>query len=292
MIILLIISIFAASFNSVLLHTIPKGSSVFTFNLICCSVWTTALLCINKFSLAITLETAYWGVLYGIMQLLFMLFKTKAMSTGSVSITTQIGNCSLILSTAASVIIWHEQISAIQILGILFLIVSFFLCTYSKSNDQSSKIWILYCTLFFIFAAGIGIMFKCFSKSPAQSNTDDMMITAALTMFIILSVKQFFAKIFATKCVKAKKTKKKKMVFNKKYIVTAVLSGILSCIYNRLNITLAGLFPGAIFYPCFNGGVILISLILSIIFLKERLSTRQTAGLIMGTAAVLAIGLF
>lgn len=280
---LLIISIFAASLNSVLLHKLPVKSDVFTFNLIGSLLWIVILFAVNGFTVNFTFDTIFWGVLYGTVQMLFMIFKTKSMGAGPVSITTLIGNCSLILSTSVGVLFWEEKISVLQIIGIVALIVAFFLCTYQKSSTKSSKLWVFYCVFFFIFCAGVGIVFKCFSK-VGNGDANDMMVIASITMLIIFSFKKLIDMIINNKAIEKQKS-------SKSFFILALSSGILSCIYNRINISISGILPSAVFFPCFNGGVILLSFTLSVIMLKERITRRQALGLVLGTVAVLIIGI-
>ena len=195
---LLIISVFAASLNSVLLHKLSVKSDVFTFNLIGSLLWIVILFTVNGFTVNFTFDTVFWGVLYGAVQMLFMVFKTKSMGTGPVSITTLIGNCSLILSTSVGVLFWEEKISVLQIIGIVVLIVAFFLCTYQKSSTKASKLWVIYCIFFFVLCAGVGIVFKCFSKG-GKGHANDMMVIASITMLVIFSLKKLIDMIINNK---------------------------------------------------------------------------------------------
>ncbi len=289
---LLLCSVFCAAMNSLLLHKLPKGSNIQLFNALCALIWLIILFSFNGFNLTFSADIVVWGVIYGIIQELFMFFKAKAMGSGSVSITTLIGNCSLLLSTTVGAIVWNESVSAIQILGIALLISAFFLCTYSKSQSdkKASGKWLFYCVCFFVLAAAVGIIFKAFSKAQGNKHTGDMMIFAAIIMILFSLIKLYFTKII--KQTDKDGTKENIFIFNKAFLSIAVISGILSCTYNRLNISLSGLFDSVIFYPCFNGGVILLSALLSIIFLREKLTLRQSAGLALGLISVVVIGIF
>ena len=64
-------------------------------------------------------------------------------------------------------------------------------------------------------------------------------------------------------------------------------SGLFGCVYNRLNIFLAGRLPSVVFYPTFNGAVILLSTLCGLLLFRERLRARQTIGMIAGIAALL-----
>ncbi len=284
---LLFISILVASLNSVLLHKLPNKSNLYVLNMISSVVWVVILFAANGFTLHITPQIALWGILYGVVQELFMFYKAQAMKSGSVSVTTLIGNCSLILSTGVGIVAWKESISVMQILGILLLLAAFVLCTYKKTDktERASKRWLIYCLAFFTLAAGVGIIFKAFSKMGEGVGAGDMMIVAAVTMLIFSWIK-----ILLTKAVSKKQELTSK--FTKAFWGIAIISGLFSCGYNRLNISLAGLFDSAVFYPCFNGGVILTSAVLSLIFLRERLTKRQTIGLFLGVLAVVTVGVF
>ena len=292
----LILTVFMASVNSLLLHKIPKRISIFDFNTVCSAVWVAVLFCVNGLKFRVNADILFWGVLYGIVQTLFLFFKTKAMSSGLVSITTLIGNCSLILSTFVGAFVWREEISFLQIIAIAVLICAFFCCTYKKSQSKASKMWVIYCVFFFVFAAGVGIIFKTYSKLHQDSlKTGDMMITAAIVMIIILSLCKVFEKAVDKKRAEGERQTNEmpaEKLWNRKTVVIALACGLLSCAYNRLNIDLSGMFESAVFYPCFNGGTCLVSAALSVIILKERLKPIQIIGLIIGITAVVLIGVF
>ncbi len=285
--IFLCLSILFASLNSILLHKLPKNSSMFHFNMISSGVWLCLLFALNGFSLTLTPHVILWGLLYGVTQELFVFFKAQAMKNGSVSVTTLIGNCSLLLSTSVGILVWKESVSPMQIFGILLLLAAFVLSTYKKREkaENTTKRWLLYCCLFFSFAAGVGIIFKAFSKTNGADSAGDMMIFAAITMLIFSSLKLAVSKILS-------KAQPEKPALGKTFLAITLISGILSCGYNRLNIVLAGLFDSAVFYPCFNGGVILASAVLSRLLLREKLTKRQTIGLILGILAVVTVGVF
>ena len=80
--------------------------------------------------------------------------------------------------------------------------------------------------------------------------------------------------------------KKEKLIF----IRYALISGLLSCLYNRLNIYLCSVLDGVIFFPVFNGGVILLSALLAIRMLNEKLLLRQVLGVLSGILGICLIG--
>ena len=259
MYILLALSVLSASLNSVLLNKsgASKSNTVFEFNVICSIVWCVLLFFANNCKLNINLQVIIWGTMYGVAQTCFLIFKTVAMRTGSVSVTTLIGNSSLLISTFASLIIWNEPITIADAIGLLLLCVSIFLCTYKKGDAQYSPKWKYYTLFFFLFATSVGLIFKGFGKSGNLEYCGDMMFFSA----IIMTCSNFIISCVVKKQRDASRTGSKA---KREFLIFALSSGVLSCLYNRLNIFLAGSIDGVVFFPCFNGGVVLLSTFLSI----------------------------
>lgn len=279
--ILLGVAIIFASLNSVFLHNIDFSEKglVIRFNFVGSCIWAAILFIIGgRFDF--NKSVLIYGTLYAFAQVVFLIFKAKAMSLGPVSLTTLIGNMSLILSTVCGVLIWNEKVSPIQIIGILLLLISIIICTYEKTSEQNNTAWIFCCVLFFIFAAAVGIIFKAFSKTG--ENINNMMFFASLIMILLLFPASFFGK----------EKEKSKIQYTRTYISTLIICGIISCLYNRVNIYLSGAMDSVIFFPSFNGSVIILSTLFGVVLFKEKLKTKQILGITLGLISILSIGIF
>lgn len=284
--ILLVVAVIFASANSVVLHKAGamEKNSIFNLNLIASIAWCVILFFANGAKVTINAPVLIWGVIYGIVQALFILFKAAAMSAGPVAITTLMGNSSLLISTAVSLIVWNERVSAAQVVGVLLLLIGIFFCTYKKSDEGYSPKWKLLVIFFLIFAAGVGITFKAFSKSGNGAFAGDMMLVSAVIMVLSFAAMSAFSGGF--------RLKESPAAGKKTFLLLAILSGILSCVYNRLNIYTSGEVDAIIFFPCFNGGVILLSAVLSVILCGEKLTGKQKIGILVGIAAIIVTGVF
>ena len=60
---------------------------------------------------------------------------------------------------------------------------------------------------------------------------------------------------------------------------------------NTANTLLAGRLPSVIAFPITNVGVILASLLVSVLFLKEKITGKQIAAMVTGIAAVVMFNL-
>lgn len=287
MTVLLPFSILAASLNSALLHKarLTEKGAIYRFNLLGALVWCVCLFIANGGALHFESGALLWGFIYGITQALFILFKTAAMNSGPVSVTTLIGNCSLVVSSIVCFVVWQEPISLADIAGLMLLMLGLSLTTYKKSGGVFTRKWAVISLLFLVFAAGVGITFKAFSKSGGSQYTSDMMIIAAFVMLVSYTAICLFTGGF-TLCSNPNSKQEKHL-----FIILALISGLLSCLYNRLNIYLSGVLDGVIFFPAFNGGVVVLSTIFGMIFFKEKISARQLTGLVFGIAGIIIIGI-
>lgn len=284
---MLLFSVIAASFNSVVLNKarVGKKEDVFPFNLVVSLMWCIIFFIANKGHISVSTKILLWGIVYGLTQTCFILFKTAAMSTGSVTVTTLIGNSSLLISILVSLIVWKEKITAADIIGLVLLVIAIFLCTYTKDASKSvnhTSLWKYYALLFLLSAAGVGIVFKAFGKSGNLEHCGDMMFVSSIVMIISNFVICFFTGGFKLQNIALR---------SKGFVAFAVLSGILSCLYNRLNVFLAGNMDALIFFPAFNGGVLFLSAALSAFICCERLKITQLIGLAAGISAICLMGI-
>ena len=138
MIPLLLLSIVTASLNGVTMHRARLGGTgdVFAFNTLCAAVWCAFLFILNGFTLRFTREVILFGIIYGVTQTLFILFKTLAMNTGPVSVTTLIGNFSVVVSVACCFILWREPVGLGDVCGLILLMSGIILTTYKRPEGR------------------------------------------------------------------------------------------------------------------------------------------------------------
>ncbi len=283
MIWLLCISVVSASLCSVVMHKVRLGSAgeVYKFNLVGAAVWCLCLLAVGGVP-SLEPGVIIWGAAYGVTQALFIFFKTRAMNSGPVSLTTLIGNFSMVISIFVCFILWDEAITVADIGGLALLLSGIALCTYKRSDDGMKRGWRIYSLIFLILSASIGILFKAFSRSGYTESAGDMMLWASVIMCL-----SYLTICIATGALRGNSEGRAKGGF----LPWALASGLLSCTYNRLNVYLSGALDGVIFFSGFNGGVVLLSAALSIFLLRERPSKRQIGGLGVGICGIIIIGL-
>jgi len=273
-------SIFAASLYSILLHGYPakEKGSIYRLNFSASIVWVVILFLFNRCKIYLNTEILLWGIAYGITQALFVMFKAKAMNAGPVSVTTLIGNASLLVSVIVSSIVWDEKIGPLDLCGVILLLIGLFLSAYEKHTVSGSKFWKYYVCIFFLLAALVGIIFKGFGKSSVSGHTGDMLLVSAAIMALF-----YFLVLLATHSWSIP-------IAKRKFFAYGLAAGVLSCLYNWVNITLSAVMDAVIFFPAFNGGVIVASGALSGLLFKEKFSKRKLCGFALALAAIIMIG--
>lgn len=281
MLYLLFVSVALATVNNLLLHGFDnrglKGmGDVLFFNALISCVWIVISFVLNR--TAVSIGSIMWGALYGTVTAVFLLSKMQAMASGPVSVTSFIGCSSLLISTAFGVLFFHESVTVVQVICLVLLIAALFLCI-SPKGGKAKPMWKFWCALFFLASGGVGLIFKLHQASEFAAEVDAMMLAASVMSFVIFAVSSVIV------------SKKRNSCFPhvpKIAVPYIIASGTVSFSYNKLNIMLSGKLPSIIFFPTFNGSVIIFASLLAAIIFKERLEKKQFIGIVLGTISVVA----
>lgn len=284
--ILMTVSIVLSVVNACLLRkysSVEKnGFNTYMFNAGVSLVWLVILTCLLMISdNSLNPVAIGYGAAYGVILFAFLLFKTQSMASGPVSLSTLIGSCAFVIATFFGVVYCNETVSISQLIGMAMLFLALILCVNpKKSNEKLTKKWMLYCLGFFLAGGFVGILYKLFGKSSASGEHEVMLLTAAIVstlLFLIFGL------------TRAKKSGGS-AVPNKQVMLFILLSGIASCSYIRLNLTLSNIIPSVIFFPVSNGGMVILSTVGGKLLFKERLTSVQLLGIAIGCVAVVITG--
>lgn len=291
---LLAASIACAACNNVFLHLYndkkKNTCNIFAFNAIVSLIWALIFIIVGGGIGRASATTVAFGLTYGIVIALFLIFKMASLGSGPVSITSLIGCCSLIVPTLFGLIFYREVVNYLQIVGLVVLFVALYLCVDPKSNVKISKKWIIYCILFFLCAGASGIILKAYNNTDSSSEMNTMMIITALTAtvsFVIVYVVSGILRVKNNEPFLMMERNGKAFLWSAVFII---LCGLVSGGYQRLNMYLSGALASIIFFPTFNGVVIFLSCVSGVAIFKEKLSLKQIIGLILGVICIMLVG--
>ncbi len=287
------ISILFAVLNSALLHRFANRDlnnlgDYLLFNGVISAVWSVMLFMLTLISDSFYFDrsTLLFSLIYALILCMFQFFKTMAFSDGPVALTTLISSCAFLITTAYSVCFEHDSIGAGKMLGILLLLVFLVLCIdlQEKSDAEKRPIsikWLIWTLLLFAAGGSVGIFYRLFGKSNAATHMNSMMLAASLFSAVF-----FFIGGICVNHLRDLPSPK----LSPKALHYALLAGLTSCVYNRLNFSLANLIPGTIFFPVSNGVMVMLSALIGRFFFDEKLKGRRIVGLLLGTVAIAIIG--
>ena len=259
-------------FNSVCKKHLKTNDDIYKFNIF---VYAVCILIFGILTLngSLSLYTVLLGVLFGVVTALSNLYKMLALSKGPMHITLLITTSSMIIPTLSGVF-FGEKFSLFKILLVLILIYFIYLSIGKSKEGKINKSWGIYCLLAFILIGSIGIIQKIHQTSSHKSEISGFLFVSFFISLIISGLR-----------VKDKKNFKDQ----KNLIPLAMICGGCTFCMNYINLKLSGLLPSQLFFPLINGRAIILSSLMSMIVFKERLSKKQTVGLVGGIICLIAI---
>lgn len=255
----------------------PGARGIFRFNAACYGIAALAALCMGTGShvSAVTVGTAIW---YALCVFIFQAMSVAAMRSGSMALVTLFGLYGMIIPSLAGPIFWKEPFGIGQAAGMVLMLISVWLISGGKGKLQLSVRWGLMAFLCFLGSGFAGVAEKVHQSTEARGEKTMFLFAAFLAMFI-LSLAGLLI------CRRGEKQKAEL----RKTAVLGGTSGLIVAVFSLVNITLAGNLDSLIYYPVANGGSLLLTVAVSVLFLREKPSGRQLAGFFAGLAAILLL---
>ncbi len=220
------------------------------------------------------LYTVFMAVLYAVFLISAQVLLIKATELGGISVSSLIYSCGFLVPTFASVFLYNETISGIQVLGILLIVLSFAI-TVEKGGKANLK-WFLTAIVAMLCNGTVGLIQKIFRMSEYSAEQSGLMVLA------------FFAGTIITGLMMPKK---KPSLPSAGFLKTVTGSGISLGFTNSINLYISGVLPGVIVFSCVNGGGIVASTLLARFMERERLSRKKWLSVIIGVIAICLVAL-
>jgi len=259
----------------------PKDS--FLFNMVCC-VGSVLLFVIIGAPFKISAYSMVSAVIFAAVTVGAQYFSLQAMKLGSMSFSVLFTYISMLIPTIFGVVCYGTPVSAFQYVGLVLMIACFVLSVDLKKDSQMSLKWLLAALASFLAWGLVGVCQQVHQTSPHAGELQGFLMWS----FIFSTV--MFATLYGITIVKDRESN---CNFNIKSrdSIGATFTGVVIGAVNIINLYLSGTMNPVIFFPIVNGGVIVLSGLAAILFFKEKLSVKQTIGLILGIAATCFLSL-
>lgn len=241
----------------------------------------------GKFNFSFDFNTILYGAIYGTSFCLATITLLLALKIGRVSITSLIFSYSLILPTLFGVVAYGIRPSVMFYVGLGFFVVSLFLLGQKKNvEDETGKgfsvKWLVLVILTFFANAACTI-----SQAHHQTLSDGNFRAE----FMIVGNGIVFLFNLVLTLINLKKNKETIALNVKKGWHLAILYGVCNAALNLFVMFVVVLLPTNVIYPIICGGGLLLTLLLSFIIFKEKLSKLQFIGFIVGVVAIVLMNL-
>ena len=247
------------------------------------AIGTVLLFSINPTAfVGLTATTATYAVIYAILMITAQWCYLGALNSGIVSVCATMYSMGFIIPTLMGMIAWSEAVTPRKLIGILTVIPVIVLSGMKKeekyADAKKSGKFLIPMVIAMLASGTMGIIQKLLALSGNNEQTPAFVIIA----FIIATVVSLVSALLARGEVIP--DMKRKLVFS---------SGIGICYAscNLLNTILTGRIESSIFFPTLNISIIVLSMLLGILFFKEKLGKKQFGILALGILSILLITL-
>ncbi|MBO4594112.1 MAG: EamA family transporter [Clostridia bacterium] len=217
---------------------------------------------------------------YAVVVLLLQSIMIYAMKIGSMSTMSLLNLYGMVIPAIAGPIFWAESFGILQIVGLIAMIVSIFFFKEPSTNDNNAgKLQIFLCIACFLMSGSAGLMEKIHQSTYGRAERSEFLAIAYSTMLLI-SVIIFFI---------TKKNSQVPLRNKKNFIITGILSGLITGGYSFVNLYLAGNLDTLIYYPVANGGALLLTVFISVLLFHEKPTTKKIIGFVLGLISVVLL---
>lgn len=224
-----------------------------------------------------SLTTVVLAVIYGTVLICAQYFYTAALSIGDVSICATVYSLGFVIPTLSGALFWNEKLTSFKAIGILAAIFAVLLSG-TKKEMQKKRGYYTPLIISMVSSGALGVLQKLQQKLSGSSEAGKFVMLA----FLVAAVVSFLFLGFS--CAK-------KEVNAVSFIKFAIIVGCCFGGCNLLNTLLAGRLPTAVFFPTLNISSIVLSVIMSILFFKEKITRRKIIILAISFLAILLLNI-
>lgn len=235
----------------------------------------------SKGNVSFDIETFLYSLGFAATYFMGVFGSLLAIATGPLSLSALIAAYSLIIPACYGLIFLNEPVSVFLIIGIVLLLVSLFLINMEKKGDEKKITlkWGFYALLSFVGNGGCSTVQRMQIIYCEGKNKNEFMIMALLMASLLL---------FVTALIKERKGFFTNL---KRAFPYSLIYGVSNGMVNYLVIVLSATMAASLMFPLISAGGIVLTVLISIFFYKEKLSREQIIGVILGVGAIVALNI-
>ena len=255
----------------------PDAGGIFTFNAV--SYGTAAIV---TFLLGVGKDISYvtfaCAAVYAVFVFSLQALSVAAMRTGPMSLTSLFVLYGMIIPSLAGPIFWREKFGVFQAVGIAVMLISVWLLRdRGETATAAGRKWVIMVVLCFLFSGLAGVVEKVHQTSGSKGERIMFLFTACSMMFILSLIGRAAVHGRSGRRVRGSD------------LLLGASSGAIVSFYSQINLTLAGSLDSLIYYPVANGGALLLTVLVSAVVFREKLTGRRLVGFVAGLASIILL---
>ena len=276
----------SSAYNTYAKKSSPSIFSTFCFNALSYGAAAIILFSITLFGeISLSLSTVICAFCYAVIVISLQTVSIVAMKSGSMSTTAICVMYGMIIPALAGPIFWKEPFGVLQGVGMALMLASLWLLNDNKKTENThkkafSKTWIILALVAFILSGMAGVMEKIHQSTDGKDEKTIFVCIACAFMLVFSLV----GGLVTRKSERADKGAKPP-------VLLGVFTGAIQGTYSLINLTLAGALDSMIYFPVANGGAMLLTVLVSFVFFKEKLTQQKIIGTIIGIVGIVCLSL-
>lgn len=227
--------------------------------------------------------TIFLGVIFGVFFAVCEYSYMRALVIGPMSYTSLFLSCALVIPVIAGVAFWEEKMKAIQVIGIILLLLSFVLGLKTDGEEKRANVkWLFFSILTFFSNGMVSVMQKTQQMLVGDTQNHEFMVVSFVTAMILLWSIWLIQK-------RRQKGGTLQMAEIKNAIPFIAAAAVASTVGNQLVLQSAARIDAGVMFPVMNGGILILCSLAAVVIFKEKLTKKQWIGMGAGIVAVLLI---
>ncbi len=273
---------------------INGGIERFLFNGVACMISAFICLCLGKFSLQMDFHGLVCGLFLGVLVFVEAYLFTVCMKSGNMAIMTILGCISTVVPMITGVVFLNDPISPVKIIGTVLLFGSLAMTVFVKKNGAKvTALWLIFAVLKSVCGALMGLTQQEFLKNVFVKSLK-MVNEPMSQLYQFIFVAMVTAGVgFLLTALYLGAVKKEPMPYIKNNFRLALLGMVIfgagTAVMHTVNVQVLSMIPSVIFFPAYNGTVIVLTGVIALVVFKEKMNLVQKIGYLLGTVSVLMV---
>ncbi|MBR5445235.1 MAG: hypothetical protein IKV57_03880 [Clostridia bacterium] len=269
-----------------------KTSSVFSvlYGGVCMVFTLVFTACTGGFPIPLSLTTVLFGVANGIVLTTYNQFLLKSSAMGPYSIVMIfMMSGGLLIPVLWSVIADGNALTVMQWICVIMILISFLILNMPGKGEKATIPFLLSCTVLGVSNGTYGVLMN--TQQAMTNNTENAgMIVFTFGTCAVLSLVMMLLPAKGEKFAPAAAAKAA-FTFNRTCIAWGLGSALSASVAVNILMWILSKVNVAVVYAMTNGGVLLVSVLISLIFLGEKCTFTKAVGILISTAAIVMLSI-